>query len=517
MPGGLRPLPTRPSLRYLKLEAKRRLALGEFPALHDAQAAVAREYGQPSWAALKQHISGQREQESPALSHLRWVIARFRDAGEPAWTPPGEDELRQHFSGQLLSMLPVGELVTAIVRIAPDLRGDLAVIDQAPLAARVQIAGTELFASAEAEPPHRLTGVTEVPLGSRISDARVAAPPPARTLGDVPAEVAGIADAAFADLGLVGLILAGGGPGTQAWSVAKGWTDLERAEILDTGHRFPALGVSALVTVSAVLCLVADSRVALDTPANDYLRTVRLADDTITVRELLSHSGGIDNVPANPAEVFADRVPDLVALIGPVIGCGGPRGVVRPVNSGCAMLGQLIADVTGSRYADAVTRLVLEPLGMSHSSFPARAADIGPDAITGYSVTSAGVFVPAAAAVCVMPAAGGLWATAADLVRLGTGWSSLLPAILAREALTPQTSPERGAASAGLGWIIRPRGDTAFVAGASFDGIASLSVRIRDHLAHLVMTNRAIPIDSIDDRMLRSWTNPAHSEKGEPS
>ena len=53
MGGGPRPLPGRPNLRYLKLEAKRRLGAGEFPALHDAQLAIAWEHGQPSWAALK--------------------------------------------------------------------------------------------------------------------------------------------------------------------------------------------------------------------------------------------------------------------------------------------------------------------------------------------------------------------------------------------------------------------------------------------------------------------------------
>jgi len=51
-----RPLPGQPSLRYLKLEARRRLAAGEFGTLHDAQLAIAREHGQPSWAALKQLI-----------------------------------------------------------------------------------------------------------------------------------------------------------------------------------------------------------------------------------------------------------------------------------------------------------------------------------------------------------------------------------------------------------------------------------------------------------------------------
>ena len=105
---------------------------------------------------------------------------------------------------------------------------------------------------------------------------------------------------------------------------------------------------------------------------------MRLADDTITVRELLSHSSGIDDIPANPAGLFGASVPDLVTVTGPVISCGGPRGVVRPANSGCAVLGQLIADVTGSPYAAAVTRLVLGPLGMSRSAFPAQPADIGP-------------------------------------------------------------------------------------------------------------------------------------------
>ena len=44
MPGGSRSLPGRPSLRYLKLEAKRRVAAGEFPSLHEAQVAIAREH-----------------------------------------------------------------------------------------------------------------------------------------------------------------------------------------------------------------------------------------------------------------------------------------------------------------------------------------------------------------------------------------------------------------------------------------------------------------------------------------
>ena len=470
MPGGPRALPRRPSLRYLKLEAKR--------------------------------------QESHALPQLRWVIARFRDAGDPAWAAPDDDELRQHFDGQLLSAVPAGELIAAITGVATALREEPVVIGQAPLSARVQLAGLEVFASVEADPPHRLTGLQGYPLGGRITDTRVTAPPPARTLGDVPAEMAEVADGAFAELGLAALVLAGGGPDTPAWVVARGWADLDRGEVLDPGHRFPAPGIAALVTATAVLRLIADGRFGLDTPANDCLRAVRLADDTITVRELLSHTAGVGS--PTPAELSADTVPDLATLAGPVIAWGGTRGVVRPSNGGYAVLGQLIADVSGSLYADVVTRLVLEPLGMSGSWFPTRTADLGPDAVTGYSLTPEGAFVPVPAWVSTIPAVGGLWATAADLVRLGAGWSSLLPGTLAREALTPQVAPEPGGRRMGLGWLISPRGDVAVHAGAGPGATASLLVRIRDNQVHLTMTNRLIPIDPINDRVLRSWTNPTH-------
>src|SRR5207245_739271 len=113
----------------------------------------------------------------------------------------------------------------------------------------------------------------------------------------IPTWATDLATSAFTDLGLAGLILAGTEAGAGhadggSWVLARGWADLETGEVLDTGHRFPASGISALVTAVAVLRLVAGGRVALDAPANDHLRTVRLADDTVTVRELLGHTGG---------------------------------------------------------------------------------------------------------------------------------------------------------------------------------------------------------------------------------
>jgi CubicO group peptidase (beta-lactamase class C family) len=503
MPDAPRSLPSQPSLRFLQLEARRRRAAGEFPALHDAQAAVAREHGQPSWAALRHLIADPPQQDGPALGQLRWVIARFRDADAPGWVPPGDDELRQHFEDRFLAALPPGELLATISAVAADLREELRVIGQVPLEAHARVGTLEVLASASAQAPHRLTGLQAAPAGGRTTDARVTGPPPARGAGDVPPGLTAIADDGFAELGLAALALAGGAPGQPGWTVAQGWADLDRGEILGTGHRFPATGVTALVTATAVLRLVADGALGLDSPANDHLRTVRLADDAVTVRELLSHTGGV-NSPA-VADMMADDVPELAELVGPVLACDGPRGLVRPSNGGYAMLGQLIAEVTGSPYARAAARLVLEPLGMSGSSFPARAADIGPGAVTGYSVTRAGALAPVAEMISALPAVAGLWAPPADLVRLGTGWSALLPAGLAREALTPQAAAEPGALRTGLGWIISPRGDIAVHAGAQPGASAALLYRIRDQQARVILASTLVPLESIHERVLRAW------------
>jgi CubicO group peptidase (beta-lactamase class C family) len=499
-----RPLPGRPSLRYLKLEAKRRLAAGEFPALHDAQLAIAWEYGQPSWTALKQRISELPTAECQVLPQLGWVITRFRGAGQPGWAAPGPGEMQQHFSPDVLAARPAPELIAAIASAAPALRGELTVVAQTPLTAQVRIGGLEVFASAAAGPPHRLTGLLAVPLGRQITDPRVAAPPAARRSGDVPATVEQIADESFAELGLPGLAVAGGGPGTAPWVVTKGWADLDGGTELAARHSWPSYCGSALVTTTAVLRLVAGGRLSLDAPANGQLRAVRLEDASITVRELLTHTAGVDS-PA-PSELLADHVPDLVSVTGPVVSCSGPRGTVRPSNGGYAVLSQLVADVTGLPYAAAATELVLEPLGLASSSFPARPADLGPDAVTGYNANPDGTFTAVPEVICTIPAVGGLWATAADTVRLGTGWASLLPAPLARESVTPHTAQMSSGWRMGLGWLVSGRGDLAVHAGAAPPASTLLRMRVRDGQVQVVLTNRGIPLGPLADRLLRVWT-----------
>ncbi|MGH3069699.1 MAG: hypothetical protein ACRDMI_14075, partial [Streptosporangiaceae bacterium] len=214
MPDQSRALPGQPSLRYLKLEAKRRLSAGEFATLHEAQLAIAREHGLPSWTALKEYICAGPSQASPVLAQARWVISRFAEAGTPGWTVPGDGELGEHFDARFLRQVPPETLVRTLTGVVSRLREELVITLGTPLRLRGQIGGLQLEAVVAADPPHRLTGLRLFPLGERVTDPRVASPS-TRTSGEVPAAAAAVAEESFAELGLPGLVLAGapGGAG----------------------------------------------------------------------------------------------------------------------------------------------------------------------------------------------------------------------------------------------------------------------------------------------------------------
>ncbi len=484
-----RALPNRPSLRYLKLEAKRRLAMGEFATLTEAQLAIAREHGMPSWTALKEHIEAD---ESHALAQVRWILSRFATSGAPQWTEPAEQELREHFDEHYLGLVPPDTLLRLLGAVSQQLREGLTEVRAEPSRLRARAGDLRIEAETEPEPPHRLHNLRLYPLETKVKDPRIAAPP-RRDFGAVPEDAAAVAEESFGELGLAGLIVAGATEDGSMWATARGWADLDRGEVLSPDHKVPAFAITQLITAVVVLQLVADGRVRLDAPASTYLRTVRLADDAITVRDLLCHTDGVES----PAPLFADTVPDLITVTGPVAACTGSRGTFTYGYGGFAMLGQLIADVTGTPYEEVATRTVLEPLGMRDSSFPRSWPASG--AITGHRLTDEGMFEPVPGQVSVAPASSGLWTTAVDLLRFGLGWASLLPDALAREALTPQA--EGVGSQAGLGWVLVPAKDIAGHPGAGSGCSASLIIRPGGGRPWVVVTDRQVLVEAVNERL----------------
>jgi CubicO group peptidase (beta-lactamase class C family) len=472
-----RALPDRPNLRFLKIEAKRRLSAGEFPSLHEAQLAIAREHGYPSWTALKTAI----DTAGTILPHVRWMIDRYKTADSAGWVPPAREDLDEHVTPRFLAQIPAEVLAQMLQSIARSLREPLNIDASTRTVLRAEIGGLRLEASAEEEQPNRIKMLRLYPNAKRVTDGRLGKQTN-RTTGQAPAKAHKVADQAKAELGLPGLILAG-----EGWTVCSGWRDLDTHEELSADHRFPAYGITKVITATAVVLLVDD----LDVRANTILHGTRLDNYDITVRDLLTHTSGVLDLEVQ----FAPEAPEF-PYHESTIPCSDRRGELRPSNGGYAVLGKIVADVAGVPYADAIRNLVLAPLEMHDTDFPTswpRGA-----AVTGYHLAEDGTFEEAERHVSTTAAAGGVWTTAPDLVRFGRNWPNLMSSNKVEEARRPQAGSK-----VGLGWLINPGGDLYGHSGVGPGAGASLLIGLSTGEVTVAAANRQVPTEPVNARLRR--------------
>jgi len=225
--------------------------------------------------------------------------------------------------------------------------------------------------------------------------------------------------------------------------------------------RFQAQSISKPLTTMALMRLGADGVVDLDADVNGSLRSWRLADGAgVTPRRLVSHTGGI-NVHGFDGYVPGTPIPSLVQTLDGVPPANNdPIRVVEPPGTrvedsggGFQILQMLLEDVTGQSFATAMRETLLDPLGMTSSTF------VQPlpvtwevDAATGHD--DAGQPLPGRWRVQPEAAAGGCWATPTDLVRAAAEMCapSAVLDVAARDAML--TAPCDNQA---LGWVLDGR------------------------------------------------------------
>ena len=198
---------------------------------------------------------------------------------------------------------------------------------------------------------------------------------------------------------------------------------------------FPIGSVTKAVTATAVQALVADGDLDLDEPAARHVAGLTGPAATVTIRQLLSHTGGL---PCSPAP---EQVAGLSAARYLTVACRPDRMVLPPgaafsySNVGYVLLGEVIAAVTGMSWADAVAAIVLTPLGVRAALVAPAQAAAGRTVAAGHSVHPAtGRVRPVVQSLAPAEAAAGALAlSAADLVALGrlhvgAGRPAVLPA-----------------------------------------------------------------------------------------
>jgi CubicO group peptidase (beta-lactamase class C family) len=193
---------------------------------------------------------------------------------------------------------------------------------------------------------------------------------------------------------------------------------------------FSAASMSKPVTAMAVLRLVQEGRIDLDTDVNTYLKTWKIPaneftqEHAVTVRQLLGHTSGIGT---HGGMIYDPQkgVPSLLQMLKgelpattpPVRVEWEPGQKYAYSNGGYMVLQLLVTEVTGKPFAEAMKELVLAPIGMSQSTYEAPlSAAKAALAATAYDEHGTTGYAPAH---IVEPnaAAGGLWTTATDYAR----------------------------------------------------------------------------------------------------
>ncbi|NUS10660.1 MAG: beta-lactamase family protein [Streptomyces sp.] len=241
---------------------------------------------------------------------------------------------------------------------------------------------------------------------------------------------------------------------------------------VDPAGRFRAGSVTKAFTATVVLQLVAEHRLGLDETVGRRLPGLLPGGDRITVRELLGHTSGLYDytrtLPLSPPSAFLPIryrtwTPGELVARATAQPAGFPPGTsYRYSDTDYLVLGMLVEQVTGRPYAEEVTRRIIRPLGLAHTSLPGTDPRIpGPHARAYIPDGAGGVIDITELNPSVMGSAGEVISSAADLDRFTTallGGRLLPPRQLAQ--MTTVAAPSQ--TGLGLETLALPCGRTAY-------------------------------------------------------
>jgi CubicO group peptidase (beta-lactamase class C family) len=197
---------------------------------------------------------------------------------------------------------------------------------------------------------------------------------------------------------------------------------------LDTSSVFRIASMTKSFTALAILQLRDAGRLALDDPAERYipelagLRYPTRDAPRITIRHLLTHSAGFPEDNPWGDQQLAATDDDLARLLRAGVPFSNAPGVAYEYsNLGFALLGRIVQNVTGQRYAQYIRAQVLQPLGMTSTTMEARDVP-GARLVHGYRVQDDRWLEEAALPDGAFGAMGGMLTSAADLSR----WVALM-------------------------------------------------------------------------------------------
>lgn len=193
---------------------------------------------------------------------------------------------------------------------------------------------------------------------------------------------------------------------------------------------FDVGSISKAVTAVGVLRLAQEGKISLDRDVNTYLQRWKIpsnkwaSEKAVTARMLLNHTAGFGE---STGQVYKpSTMPTLLQQLNGQAPATNPSVQIKMLpgskfeysNDGYLVLELLVEDVTGKPFPAAMRALVLDPLGMTHSTFEVPlSGSYAQDAASAFGQRQK-IGMPPEQFVIPNLAAAGLWSNAADLAKI---------------------------------------------------------------------------------------------------
>lgn len=203
-----------------------------------------------------------------------------------------------------------------------------------------------------------------------------------------------------------------------------GSANLEWKIANDGDTKFRLGSVTKQFTGAAILLLQERGKVKLDAPVKTYLPDAPAAWDKVTVRNLLTHSGGIPNFTSfddyGKLKTLAATTDSLIARFRDKPLDFQPGEKYAYSNSGYVLLTAIVEKASGQSYAAFLADNIFKPLGMADTGYDSHATII-PRRAAGYSPSATGVVNTDYLDMTIPQGAGALYSTSHDLLKWQRG------------------------------------------------------------------------------------------------
>lgn len=238
---------------------------------------------------------------------------------------------------------------------------------------------------------------------------------------------------------------------TVIFEQSVGWANLEWKTAHTAATKFRIGSVTKQFTAAAILLLAERGKLTLDDPLSKFIPSAPETWKPVTVRQLLSHTGGVPSFtdipeygtnklrPDTPAQSIAHVADKPLEFT--------PGEKFKYTNSGFVLLGWIVEVASGQSYETFVRENIFKPLGMNDSGLDSNTAVI-PQRASGYVPGPGGLLNAPYIDMHVPHGAGAIYSTTADLHRWTRGLFG--GKLLSAASLEAMTTPVKSNYAFGL-------------------------------------------------------------------